>query len=652
MAEMRRAKSQVLFRYTPKAMFRYNETNGWCEVTSIEMRNTQALPHALAEALSHTLRSWNAVSPENFPDPQLTPHKFEMGEPYQVHYTLVPLVFTCRYCRRVQYYATVDNLARNYDLRCRGCNRTGVLMQVPYMFIHECGRADSLFVPKHVPGHTIVMNNRGRFQESNWFCQTCNRPLTTPGKQGLGFRSCVCGKGKSQRGTTLQDPSVHYTQTISLVDTEDALLERASDNPQLGISLLAGLLRTSHYDKHNFESLIDADELPGAIDKKREAARKDLIARGITDPGQIDIMLSVMDTQYSSPVRLKQDQLRSDIEALVGTPSTTISLAQSSRPLREYLFTRDHPRMQSRDLGSMITVARDAHDELALERYKADQEMSDQLGLISLQIAEAFPLLLAAVGYSRVFAEPKDQTTSMLRPFITDRPKIPVYAIRNNTEAFMFELNPWWEAAWLIENGFAEQPSMPFRDAQSLRLWLLRHREIFFQQREAHFTLQPWETQQIGSINPTAAASFGLLHTISHMLIAAACSTVGFDADSLAEYLLPIGSAGVIYATGHQEFTLGGLVSAFQLNLSYWLSGAYETSQRCIYDPLCKTHGGACHACTYLRFSCANFNRTVSRSFLLGGFVEGWDQSVIGYWNPSTKAYAEQLQERSISYNK
>src|SRR5439155_19494398 len=34
MSEMRRAKSQVLFRYTPKSIFRYNETNGWCEVSS------------------------------------------------------------------------------------------------------------------------------------------------------------------------------------------------------------------------------------------------------------------------------------------------------------------------------------------------------------------------------------------------------------------------------------------------------------------------------------------------------------------------------------------------------------------------------------------------------------------------------------------
>jgi hypothetical protein len=43
MPEMKRARSQVLFRYTPKAVFRYNETSGWCEVTSIEMRNTRPL---------------------------------------------------------------------------------------------------------------------------------------------------------------------------------------------------------------------------------------------------------------------------------------------------------------------------------------------------------------------------------------------------------------------------------------------------------------------------------------------------------------------------------------------------------------------------------------------------------------------------------
>src|SRR5438034_1022116 len=108
MAEMSRAKSQVLFRYTPKSVFRYNETNGWCEVTSIEMKDTRALPPVLEEALWQVLHTWDAIQQDNFPDPRLFPNKYEVGEPYQVHYTLAPLVFICRHCKRVQWYESID----------------------------------------------------------------------------------------------------------------------------------------------------------------------------------------------------------------------------------------------------------------------------------------------------------------------------------------------------------------------------------------------------------------------------------------------------------------------------------------------------------------------------------------------------------------
>jgi hypothetical protein len=117
---------------------------------------------------------------------------------------------------------------------------------------------------------------------------------------------------------------------------------------------------------------------------------------------------------------------------------------------------------------------------------------------------------------------------------------------------------------------------MPFADESHLRLWLLEYREIFLQQKEAHLELMPWEKEQgLEMVNKTPAVLFGLLHSISHMLIIAATTIAGFEADSLGEYLFPLTGAGVIYAAGHQEFTLGGIVSAFRMNLSYWLRGAY-----------------------------------------------------------------------------
>jgi hypothetical protein len=293
--------------------------------------------------------------------------------------------------------------------------------------------------------------------------------------------------------------------------------------------------------------------------------------------------------------------------------------------------------------------------------YEANIEKANQLGITKLRLIGAFPLILASVGYSRVYAAP--QPDAALRPFITNRPRIPIYTIRNTTEAFMFEMDPWREAAWLIENGLTTGPQDGFASETHLRLWLLYQRGGFARMpanpaqgtsaeaREFHLLLEPWERDAGLQIQNIPAALFGLLHSVSHMLIMAGGAQIGFETDSLAEYLFHVAGSGVIYASGHQEFTIGGIVSAFNLNLNYWLSSAYEAAARCIYNPLCRSRGGACHACSYLKFSCPHFNRTVSRSFLLGGPVEGLPQELTGYWTPKIANLASQLKQQTADRN-
>ncbi|HKP54944.1 MAG TPA: hypothetical protein VJ183_20100 [Chloroflexia bacterium] len=649
MPEMHRGKSQVLFRYTPYAMFRYNETNAWCEVTSIPMANTRSLSEGVAEALYQLLHAWDAIGSDNFPDPRLFPNKYEVGEPYQVHYTLRPLVFVCKVCKRVQWYSDLDQLSRyNYNLNCRQCKGVRTLMQIPYIYIHECGRAENVFIPKHPTDHVITLNNRGRFQESNWYCQTCRRPLTKPGTQGLGKRACQCGKKKLQRGTTLQDPAVHYNHTLSLVDTEDPLLAGAGLNPQLGENLLAGLLRTPHYNPADFKDLLQPAPGEEETETKREQMRQDLKATGLTDPNQIEMLIGIMLAQVASPVADTQRRLRKEVRDLLTEESPLIGEAAASRQLREYLFVRDHPRMQASRLSDLLRQATEQGDTHATERYTEDLALSESIGFADLRLLEKFPLLLAAVGYSRVQVSPAPGTTTALRPFDANKPKIPIYAIRSTTEAFMFEIDPWWEAAWLLENDWAEAPNAPFTSVQELRAWLLRMSDYLLRYNAAHLEQLTWEREKNHPVPETAVACrFGLLHTISHMLTIAATTQVGFEADSLAEYLFPVSSAGIVYATGHQEFTLGGIVSAFKLNLGMWLSATYEAAQRCIYDPLCRSRGSVCHACGYLRFSCPHFNRTVSRAFLLGGPVTGLQQDVVGYWSPRTHERSLRLKQEA-----
>jgi len=85
---------------------------------------------------------------------------------------------------------------------------------------------ESVFIPGGHPGHSIKLINKGTFQESYWFCETCNTPLRRNDRDGLGFRSCGCGPKKAKRGITLDDSRIYYPQTLSLVDIEPQVLAR------------------------------------------------------------------------------------------------------------------------------------------------------------------------------------------------------------------------------------------------------------------------------------------------------------------------------------------------------------------------------------------------------------------------------------------
>lgn len=645
MAEMKRGRTQVLFRYTPGAAFRYNETFAWCASSSIQMQQVMPLSSPLAQELYRVLDTWRSIRQDAFPDPVEQPHKYEVGEPSQVHFTLAPLVFVCRSCHAIAWYQNIQNLVdMNYRLRCRSCKKMGVLRQVPYGFVHECGRQDTLYVPKHPRDHTIVMIDRGRFRDSFWLCQTCNKRLTQPGRQGLGARFCNCGPKQVMRGTTLSDPIVHRSQTITILDLDTSLGEETSRGENAGYALLGALLRTPGYRASDLVDLL-ANTIATRDDSWRGEALNDLVGRGVTDPAMQAMMLDFAAKQRANatPGADKQQTMHDELSTFVPEDSQLLAKARESRQLLEYVAVRDHDSVQSRTLPDLRRTATEQGEVMAAERFAQDETRIAALGLRGLSVMEKFPTLFAAVGYSRVFSSPRAESVTRLRPFADDTPKVPIYAVHSTTEALGFELDPWWETAWLLENGLAEEQLAPFADEKSVRLWLLEQRSLFLDHREAHLVLQTWEEERGEVVHRTPAGLFGLLHSVSHVLLLAGVSHVGFEADSISEYLFPVAGAGVLYAGGHEEFTLGAIVSAFRANLSLWLESALEQAQRCIYDPVCHSLGGACHACTYVRFSCPHFNRTVSRSFLIGGPVQGLSSNVVGYWTSAVRQRADRL---------
>jgi hypothetical protein len=119
---------------------------------------------------------------------------------------------------------------------------------------------------------------------------------------------------------------------------------------------------------------------------------------------------------------------------------------------------------------------------------------------------------------------------------------------------------------------------------------------------------------------------------MSHLFLKKAALLCGLDITSLSEYILPRALMFAIYSNHRFGATIGALSSLFEQSLPDWLGQIINNSRRCIYDPVCQSKGGNCHACTHLaETSCRFFNVNLGRPFLFGGFDQELGEINYGY---------------------
>lgn len=596
--------------------------------------------------MGSVLRRWKAIGATGFPDPDLQPHKYIVGEPLHVMYEVWPLVFMCRACGRIQYYRDIDTLrARNDRLGCPSCKGRDQLKQIAYGYVCECGRKDTLFVPRcpKDKAHSIGLVNKGSFQESYWLCQDCNTPIRGGSREGLGFRRCECAPRKGMRGVPLEDSRAHYSQTVALVDLDSPLLEQWVANPRFSDLLLHAVLDTPAYSRQDLVSLAAWKPSAPGLSPELKATLDAMIASGI-DRAQAEsiikqgIRAGEADpwSRYTTESKLIKDVL---------APRDW----SQSRQTVEYVFVRDEPTIATLTLSQLIDETAGRGETELVSHLRADALLASQMGFSKLAVVRSLPILLAGYGYTRYFASPRDIADQpgaiavSLRPFPLENGKFPLYAAQNTTEGLLYELNPWRLAAFLEMNCDVVIPQSARVSDSTIRAWLLQIGGEGLNQGESHLNLESWEVEEGKVVDVPAALLFGVVHTIAHVLRVSAHRHVGIDADSLAEYLFPAHGSGMIYVSSHVEFTLGGIDSVFRSNLQQWLGSAFEHAGQCSFDPVCSHSGGACLACLYPKFGCPHFNRTVSRAFLFGGEVRGYGRRIEGFWAAHTRTRAEVL---------
>ena len=252
--------------------------------------------------------------------------------------------------------------------------------------------------------------------------------------------------------------------------------------------------------------------------------------------------------------------------------------------------------------------------ESVISKSKASQQIlsSNNIILSSMGVKDSilvddFPIMNATFGFSRADYRPN---TSMVNTFLPSREhkgRIPIFVDTTQADAVFLRLDPKIVISWLKNNSF--NPKINYGSDKELS-----EKSYFVKLFDLEYPAINFKKEK-----PEVRMVFGLLHTLSHMLIKKAALLCGLESTSLSEYILPKTLTIGLYSNHREGATIGALTSLFEQVFDNWME-LVISANKCVYDPVCGDSGGNCHACTHLaETSCRFFNVNLSRSFLFGG---------------------------------
>lgn len=635
---IKRGRSQIMFRYLPGAIFFENKR--WYKVDNLVLNKiTEETSHLMYEVRKF-VDSWKA---NNDLSSDLYPNQNELylfGEIQQVVYNLFPTVFRCEVCQNVHEYYNLDDIQRkNPELKCKFCTH-GYLTQYPYALLHPNGDIQSINV-KVNPGSNswkekyqgIKMNDTRRFTTATWFnskkniqlgylgTKTTNRPLT---------QEMIKENKRFLGGTHLSDGDVFYPAIRSIVNLKrDRLVERTR-NPEFPYIQFAALLELSSINKNVFSD--------NFLQKNNDNPLLTLLENA-EDPVQKEMLLKM----------IKQNNLEEEIHKKTYKDEISIYFNEdfefekisNDRLLHEFIFSWFEN--QGKSIQEKVEEAQELNDSVQETTLLNGIKELKNLGFESAKLLEKFPVVTMGIGFTR---KSFDRAKAVLNPFnqtINNRKHSIIPVLKNENEAIIFKLDPLRVFAWIKVNNLIDDSVTPRNKAEA-------HSILY-----DHLNLGSMDVDELSHVdfdtldNNLQFASiltFQLIHTQMHTLLSAGKSILGLDVDSMSEYIFPSALAGAIYVSKLQGGGMGTLIAAFDNDMERWLRNTYEKSQICIYDPICKGQRGACHACSYLKFSCQCFNRGLSRNLIIGGNVG--KHLIKGYLSKEVDEYLQLLYSRQI----
>ncbi len=638
---MNRGKAQVLFKYTPGAVFQ--DQGPWCIVTHFELSNEKRSYTGLLMALENYINQWH--KPDHgtlFPNPTERPDKFDIGTVTKVHYELFPLVMRCSRCGEMHWYNTPRNLREhNPEGRCRNKSCGGNLTQYPYAYVHENGDIQPLIAPKSPNDDysKLFMKDTGRFLSSYWYYGPTK---TTIGKNGLGVRTTrgespqSIGSHKIMRGVRLDQGEVYFCHNISVVDIDLEAIKLREEHEHFGALQLGAFLKVPSFESAKYGDMFSISD--SKTDDKRAA--EDQLSKALSKVQDLPPELLLALQNYKQVHSVENNAAKRVVEEVNQITGGWFSndLVKQDKALIEMNYCQyEVPRAKS--LDHLISEAGSTNQFVVQNQLVEARNIAHELGLKDLIVHEEFPVILAAIGYTRAKKNPGE---AILRPFPANpaaslKHKIPIPIAKNKNEAVMFSLEAKRILAWLYVNDIFSKPDSKVSEIEA-SAYLYRYLQLY---SEDAYSLADQDISD--ATNVAGLLVFQLLHTMTHMLIQAGKKHIGLDTDSLSEYIFPSTCSAAIYVAKHHEFSLGALVATFRHDLSRWLKATREVTSSCLYDPVCSSGSGACHACTYLKFACKHFNRGLSRILLTGGHFKPVDRNIYGYLSAEVNRVKESI---------
>lgn len=632
--KMNRGKNQVMYSYLPGYTFDFDKSSAIAQINSIRgIQRTDLNLYLILQAIRNQSAAWGDLG-RIFADPR--PDQFVLLEPKKVYAQLFPKVFWCqnRQCGQLFDYSRSEAIPR--QATCPTCKR-GRLSQLRFVKIHQCGDIKPLTPPYECNNcktkNQVALDTRGseRISQFVWVCRKCGN------RSSLFAGYCSACNWEAESGDTDRQKKqmsieVHRANRVFYPHYAVLLNQPGAEvNNFLGIDkwpvVAGGFFMELPELASKTVSKFVADQRQSATSTftLSDAEIDQLKAMGQTDE-QIE-QFRQMQAQLSG---IREQQQTSLSPASIGQSLTQ----QTGVPERVWLSAGQELLeavlpFQSNQTQNLFTLTNPNS-----EQVKA-QGLISQLGLAQLSLASDFPMTHVTFGYSRAEYTPRD---CRLNPFPADREhqgKFPLFVDTIQADAIIIRLDPQRVWRWLEKNNL--KISLPKGATDAQKAQRAHFVQLFSELSDPNIQLEPVTlTQTLTANHSEARMVFGLLHTMSHLFLKKAALLCGLDRTSLAEYVLPRALMFAIYSNHRFGATIGALSSLFEQSLPDWLGQIMGDTRRCIYDPVCQTQGGNCHACTHLaETSCRFFNLNLGRPFLFGGYDAEIGQIDYGYWDSS-----------------